>query len=205
MSVMEMSHRGKQFMGIAAEAEADLRELLKIPDNYKVCCMHADPARSSMPRLVLARSCSIAKQVGIRRCGVAATQLPLGRPSFQCDQRRVSAAQRPKVHGRAQVLFMQGGASAQFAAVPLNLTQQGDTVDHVVTGSWSKKAVAEAEKFCNVNIAAKVRRSARFAGRAGAGKPCLALHAERSSCLRASTAMERRHGTASGPGPALAG
>ena len=89
MSVMEMSHRGKEFMGIAAEAEADLRELLAVPDNYKV-------------------------------------------------------------------LFMQGGASTQFAAVPLNLTQEGDTIDHVVTGSWSKKAVAEAEKFCNVNVAAKV-------------------------------------------------
>lgn len=43
MSVMEMSHRGKDFMGIAAEAEADLRELLKIPDNYKVLFMQVRP------------------------------------------------------------------------------------------------------------------------------------------------------------------
>lgn len=41
MSVMEMSHRGKQYMGIAAEAQADLRELLQIPDNYKVLFMQA--------------------------------------------------------------------------------------------------------------------------------------------------------------------
>lgn len=43
MSVMEMSHRGKEFVGIAAEAEADLRKLLDIPDNYKVIFMQASP------------------------------------------------------------------------------------------------------------------------------------------------------------------
>lgn len=56
----------------------------------------------------------------------------------------------------AQVLFMQGGASAQFAAVPLNLTRQGQKVDQLVTGSWSKKAGEEAGKYSEVNIAAKV-------------------------------------------------
>jgi phosphoserine aminotransferase len=89
MSVMEMSHRGKEFMGIASEAEADLRKLLGVPEEYKV-------------------------------------------------------------------LFMQGGASTQFAAVPLNVTAEGDTIDHVVTGAWSKKATAEAQKYCQVNVAAKV-------------------------------------------------
>jgi phosphoserine aminotransferase len=89
MSVMEMSHRGKEFKGIAAEAEAELRKLLSVPDEYKV-------------------------------------------------------------------LFMQGGASTQFAAVPLNLTAEGGTIDHVITGAWSKKASAEAQKYCNVNVAAKV-------------------------------------------------
>ncbi len=54
-----------------------------------------------------------------------------------------------------QVLFLQGGASAQFAAVPLNLTAEGDTVDHIVTGAWSKKAAEEARKYCTVNVAAK--------------------------------------------------
>jgi len=52
------------------------------------------------------------------------------------------------------VLFLQGGASTQFAAVPLNLTRHGDSADYVNTGSWSKKAIAEAKRYCHVNIAA---------------------------------------------------
>lgn len=87
MSVMEMSHRGKEFMSIAEAAETDVRELMAIPDNYKV-------------------------------------------------------------------LFLQGGASSQFAMVPLNLAAGNRAVDYVVTGSWSKKAVAEARRFATVNIAA---------------------------------------------------
>ena len=87
MSVMEMSHRGKEFTSIIEQAEADLRELLAVPDNYRV-------------------------------------------------------------------VFMQGGASTQFAAVPLNLAADGDSADYVNTGSWSKKAIAEAERYCNVNVAA---------------------------------------------------
>lgn len=83
-SVMEMSHRGKEFDSIAKKTEADLRTLLSIPDNYKV-------------------------------------------------------------------LFMQGGASTQFAAVPLNLTASNDdVVDYIVTGSWSKKAASEAKKYAKV-------------------------------------------------------
>jgi phosphoserine aminotransferase len=84
MSVMEMSHRGKDFMGIAAQAEADLRELMQIPKNYKV-------------------------------------------------------------------LFLQGGATTQFAMVPLNLLRGMAAADYVNTGIWSKKAIDEAKKFCNVN------------------------------------------------------
>ncbi len=87
MSVMEMSHRGKQFMAIAAQAEADLRELLGIPTNYKV-------------------------------------------------------------------LFLQGGASLQFAMVPINLLGGKKTADYINTGAWSKKAIGEAKKFCAVNVAA---------------------------------------------------
>jgi len=87
MSVMEMSHRGKEFMSIAEAAEADLRELMGIPSNYKV-------------------------------------------------------------------LFLQGGASSQFAMVPLNLLRGKQTADYVNTGSWSKKAIAEAKRYCDVNIAA---------------------------------------------------
>ena len=87
MSVMEMSHRGKAFISIAEQAEADLRELLNVPSNYKV-------------------------------------------------------------------LFMQGGATLQFAAVPLNLSAAGRTVDYVNTGSWSKKAIGEAKRYAKVNVAA---------------------------------------------------
>lgn len=87
MSVMEVSHRGKAFVACAAEAEADLRELLAIPSGYRV-------------------------------------------------------------------LFMQGGATLQFAAIPLNLTTADSSVDCVNTGHWSKKASAEAARYCKVNLAA---------------------------------------------------
>ncbi len=87
MSVMEMSHRGKEFIAIAQQAEADLRELMAIPANYKV-------------------------------------------------------------------LFLQGGATAQFAMVPMNLLRGRKSADYVNTGEWSKKAIKEARKFCGVNVAA---------------------------------------------------
>jgi len=87
MSVMEMSHRGKEFMGIAATAEQDLRDLLSIPDNYKV-------------------------------------------------------------------LFLQGGASTQFAMVPLNLMQKTAKADYANTGAWSKKAISEGKIFGEVNVCA---------------------------------------------------
>jgi len=87
MSVMEMSHRGKEFIAIHAQAEADLRELLAIPANYRV-------------------------------------------------------------------LFLQGGAAGQFAIVPMNLLRGRSTADYVNTGYWSKKAIAEARRYCKVNIAA---------------------------------------------------
>jgi len=86
MSVMEMSHRGKEFLSIAEQAETDLRELMAIPDNYKV-------------------------------------------------------------------LFLQGGASTQFSMVPLNLLRGKGSADYISTGSWSKKAIAEAKKYCDVNVA----------------------------------------------------
>src|SRR5688572_17207348 len=74
MSVMEMSHRGKEFIEIHARAEADLRQLLGIPTNYKV-------------------------------------------------------------------LFLQGGAAAQFAMVPLNLLRGRSCADYINTGQWSGKAI----------------------------------------------------------------
>jgi phosphoserine aminotransferase len=87
MSVMEVSHRSKAFVAVAQEAEADLRELLNIPANYKV-------------------------------------------------------------------LFLQGGATGMFSAIPMNLTTADSTVDYVNTGAWSKKAIGEAKRFCKVNVAA---------------------------------------------------
>jgi phosphoserine aminotransferase len=88
MSVMEVSHRGKAFMRVAAEAEADLRELMGVPRNYRI-------------------------------------------------------------------LFLQGGATAQFAIVPLNLTRPESVADYIDTGHWSKKAIAEARRYCTVHIAAE--------------------------------------------------
>lgn len=88
MSVMEMSHRGKEFMAIAEEAEENLRELMRIPKNYKV-------------------------------------------------------------------LFLQGGATGQFAAIPMNLSKRGDTADYILNGLWGKKAIQEAQKYLTVNVAAK--------------------------------------------------
>ncbi len=87
MTVMEVSHRSKDFIATAEKAEQDLRDLMAIPDNYNV-------------------------------------------------------------------LFLQGGATMQFAMVPLNLSRTGDRVDYIQTGSWSKKAIGEAQRFCDVNIAA---------------------------------------------------
>src|SRR6185369_17417052 len=87
MSVMEMSHRGKEFVSIAAKAESDLRALLSIPANYKV-------------------------------------------------------------------LFLQGGAIAENALVPMNLLAGKTVADYVNTGEWSKKSIKEARKYCTVNVAA---------------------------------------------------
>lgn len=94
MSVMEMSHRSKVYMAIAEQAEADLREIYAIPDNYKV-------------------------------------------------------------------LFLQGGASSQFAMIPMNLLGRSaaNSADYLNTGSWSKKAIAEAKRFGEVNVAASGEQS----------------------------------------------
>ncbi len=87
MSIMEMSHRSRAFIDIAEEAEANLRELLGVPEQY-------------------------------------------------------------------DVLFLQGGATLQFAMVPLNLLREKTSADYVNTGSWSTKAIKEARRFCDVNVVA---------------------------------------------------
>jgi phosphoserine aminotransferase len=92
MSVMEMSHRGKEFMSIHAEAQALLRELMAIPANYKV-------------------------------------------------------------------LFMQGGGLGENAIVPMNLLGRKQRADFIHTGEWSKKSIAEARKYGQVNVAASAEAS----------------------------------------------
>ena len=92
MSVMEVSHRGTDFIEFAARSERALRELLGVPERYKV-------------------------------------------------------------------LFLQGGATLQFAAVPLNLAPAGSVADYVVTGNWGEKAVQEAERYVRVNVAATSKAS----------------------------------------------
>ena len=86
MSVMEMSHRQEPFQEIIEAAEADIRELMNIPDHYKV-------------------------------------------------------------------LFIQGGASTQFAMIPMNLMKNG-VADYIVTGQFAKKACKEAQKYGKVNVLA---------------------------------------------------
>lgn len=86
-SIMEMSHRGKEFVSVATEAEKDLRELLGVPNNYKV-------------------------------------------------------------------LFLQGGATTQFATIPMNILREKTQADYVLTGAWGKKAISDAKKYCKVNVVA---------------------------------------------------
>lgn len=92
LSIMEMSHRGEEMVAIAAEAEKNLRDLLHIPENYKV-------------------------------------------------------------------LFLQGGASMQFAAIPLNLLPAGGKADYLNTGQWSKKAIEEARRYGEINVVASSKDS----------------------------------------------
>jgi len=89
MSVMEISHRSKEFEAIVADAQNDLRDLLKIPANYKI-------------------------------------------------------------------LFLQGGASLQFAMVPMNFRPAGASADYIVTGTWSKKAFKESQKLGTAKASANL-------------------------------------------------
>ncbi|EAR60809.1 3-phosphoserine/phosphohydroxythreonine transaminase [Neptuniibacter caesariensis] len=86
LSIMEMSHRSKEFVSVAETAEQDLRELMGIGDNYKV-------------------------------------------------------------------LFLQGGATTQFSMIPMNLLRGKSSADYINTGIWSKKAIKEAARYCEVNVA----------------------------------------------------
>ncbi len=92
LSLMEMSHRSAEVVGVAEKAEKTVRKLLAIPEDYAV-------------------------------------------------------------------LFLQGGASTQFSAVPLNLLHGKTSADYVNTGQWSKKAIAEAKRYADVNVVASSQDS----------------------------------------------
>ncbi|WP_445116244.1 3-phosphoserine/phosphohydroxythreonine transaminase [Acinetobacter sp. WZC-1] len=85
LSIMEMSHRSQDYIAVAEKAEADLRQLMKIPENYSV-------------------------------------------------------------------LFLQGGASLQFSAIPLNLLGKKSQADYIHTGIWSEKALKEAQRYGDINV-----------------------------------------------------
>lgn len=87
LSIMEMSHRSAEYVGVAAQAEQDLRDLMGIPSNYKV-------------------------------------------------------------------LFLQGGATAQFAMVPMNLLRGARSADYIDTGIWANKAIKEAKRYTQANVVA---------------------------------------------------
>jgi phosphoserine aminotransferase len=96
MSIMELGHRGSEFKRVAEQAEADLRELMKIPKHY-------------------------------------------------------------------HVLFLAGGATTQFAMVPMNLFGENNHADYIDTGIWSKKAIAEASRYGTVNVAAHTQHQNHLA------------------------------------------
>jgi len=84
-----------------------------------------------------------------------------GKPFREVAERSEAALRRLlAVPDGYQVLFLQGGATLQFAMAPLNLATPEASADYVVTGSWGRKAVAEARRFCNVNVAADEEASA---------------------------------------------
>ncbi len=97
LSIMEMSHRSADYVAVAEKAEADLRKLMNIPENYKV-------------------------------------------------------------------LFLQGGASLQFSAIPLNLLGKNSKADYIHTGIWSEKALKEAKRYGDINVVeAGIKVDGKFA------------------------------------------
>jgi phosphoserine aminotransferase len=90
-------------------------------------------------------------------CGMSVMEFSHRGPQFESIIKKAETDLRAllSIPDNYKVLFVQGGASTQFAALPLNLTEEGDVVDHIVTGAWSKKAVEETNKYCKSNVAAK--------------------------------------------------
>jgi len=107
-----------------------------------------------MPAEVLARVRE--EFADVRGGGQCVLELPFSGPRFQEIIRQAEADLRAllAIPEDYAVLFLQGGASAQFSLVPLNLLGRSDHADYVETGYWSRKCINEAQRFCRVNVAA---------------------------------------------------
>lgn len=94
--------------------------------------------------------------------GISIMELGHRGPEFKvvADQSEADLRELMDIPSNYHVLFLTGGATAQFAMVPLNLFTQNDQGDYVDTGIWSKKAIAEAERYGKINIAAKLETDA---------------------------------------------
>ncbi|KAJ0097830.1 hypothetical protein Patl1_29242 [Pistacia atlantica] len=89
-----------------------------------------------------------------RGCGMSVTEMSHRGKEFKSIIEKAESDLRTllNIPGEYSVLFLQGGATTQFAAVPLNLCTPDDSVDYLVTGSWGDKAVKEAQKYCKTNV-----------------------------------------------------
>jgi phosphoserine aminotransferase len=94
-------------------------------------------------------------------CGMSVMEVSHRGPQFKAiaEQAEVDLRALLDIPDDYAVLFLQGGATSQFGAIPFNLAGPGDAADYVVTGSWGKKAVAEAGRFLNARVAADAAAS----------------------------------------------
>ncbi len=214
MSVMEMSHRSKAFETIIQEAEADLRELMNIPDNYKVLFLQGGASQqfamipmnlmknqvadyivtgqwakkaaaeaekygtvhriassadqtfsyipdcsdlpissagpAVLPEEVLKEAAD--EMLDYRGTGMSVMEMSHRSKAFETIIQEAEAELRElmDIPDNYKVLFLQGGASQQFAMIPMNL-MKNRVADYIVTGQWAKKAADEAEKYGTVN------------------------------------------------------
>jgi phosphoserine aminotransferase len=112
----------------------------------------AGPA--ALPLAVLERAAE--EMTDWQGCGMSVMEVSHRGPEFKAIARKAEEDLRTllSVPEHYQVLFLQGGATTQFSAIPLNLAGEGAPVDYVVTGSWGKKAVAEAARFADAQVIA---------------------------------------------------
>jgi len=112
----------------------------------------AGPATLPLPVLEQAQ----AELTDWRGSGMSVMEVSHRSKAFQGVAAELEASLRTllSVPAGYKVIFLQGGATAQFAGIPLNLTTAESTVDYLNTGAWSKKAIGEAKRYCRVNVAA---------------------------------------------------